>query len=172
MRAFVVLLLFAIAVPCYAEDPLESLNTIEDTLSTMERTLKLRGGRGEVSVAALERLPLDDRLFFVSDEALGDRGWVAVRPCTEEVAAAQAAAGEQSCVAQPDGSVAMGGHYWKSRPAAADELRLGMFVVARDESVEWGWFVTRITGLSDLESGFVSVAAPFRVAVKGLRIVE
>lgn len=177
MRAFILLLFLAITVPCHAEDPLESLNTIEDTLHTMERTLKLRAGQKEdlasaTPWAASERLPLDDRLFFVSDEAIGTDGWVAVSPCTEEIAVSQAITDGQSCVAQPDGSVAMGHHYWKSRPAAPEDLRVGAFVVARDQDGEGGWYVARITDLSGLQAGSVSVSAPVRAAVKGLRVVE
>lgn len=177
MRFFVMLLFLAIAVPCHAEDPLETLNTVEDTLSTMERTLKTRAGqKGDLASAApwvaSERLPLDDRLYFVSDEALGADDWVAVRPCTEELAMSQAVTDGQSCIAQADGSVAMGRHYWKSRPAAPGDLRIGAFVVARDQAADGEWYVTRITNLSDLQAGFVAVTAPFRAPLRGLRVVE
>ena len=42
MRTIVVLIFMSIAGPCFAEDPLETLNTVEDTLSTMQQTLKTR----------------------------------------------------------------------------------------------------------------------------------
>lgn len=173
MRAFVVLLFIAIAVPCYAEDPLETLNTVEDTVNTMQRALKTRAEQRFAGPDAPgETLPLDDRLYFISEEGIGASGYVAVRPCTEEIALAQALSDAQSCVWQPDGSVALGNHFWKSRPALAGELRLGALVVARESEGEGGWVLARITGLSTLGNGHVEISAPFRAALKGLRIVE
>jgi hypothetical protein len=40
MRTISMLTLLLIAVPCFADDPLETLNTVEDTLSTMTQVLK------------------------------------------------------------------------------------------------------------------------------------
>lgn len=176
MRALAMFILLTVAFPCYAEDPLESLNTVEDTLTTMEQTLRSRATHRTTAAlsmrGAMETLPQDERLYFVSDEALGEAEWVVARPCTEEVAVARAESDANSCVAQADGWVAMGPHYWKSRPALPGELRVGMVVVARDEAVDSGWFVATITDLAGLSIGFVKVSAPFRAAVKGLRIVE
>jgi len=177
MRAIVMLLLLSVSVPCYAEDPLESLNTVADTISTMEQTLRIRAeGKGAGYYAGVsapgERLPDDDRLYFVSDQTLGAGNWVAVKPCTEELAQAQVTSGDQSCAWQPDGTVAMATYFWKSRPAAPGELYVGKMVVAQDKSGDGGWVVTRITDLSELGSGYVAVSAPFKAPLKGLRVVE
>jgi len=177
MRVFVMLLFVAIAVRCYAKDPLETLNTVEDTLSTMEQTLKMRAGQRGHSASATaggvgERLPFDDRLYFVSDEAVGPGNWVAVRPCTEEVAAGQAWGDARSCVAQPDGSVLLGPYFWKSRPAAAGDLQVGATVIVPDPSGDGSWVLATVTDVSHLASGFVATSAPFRADLNGLRVVE
>ena len=177
MRAFVMFLFLAIVVPCHAEDPLETLNTIEDTLNTMEQALKLRAGHAGSAASASEgemgqRLPLDDRLYFVSDEAVGASNWVAVRPCTEELAASQGPGDARSCVAQPDGTVVLGPYFWKSRPAAVEDLQVGATVVVRDQSGDGGWVLATITDVSHIESGFVATSAPFRAPLAGLRVVE
>jgi len=39
MRAIAMLLFLLLAGTCYADEPLETLNTVEDTLTTMEKTL-------------------------------------------------------------------------------------------------------------------------------------
>ncbi|GFO57081.1 hypothetical protein GMSM_40880 [Geomonas sp. Red276] len=39
-----VLVMVLMAGKCFADDPLESLNTVQDTVSTMEQTLRTRGG--------------------------------------------------------------------------------------------------------------------------------
>ena len=52
MRAVVMLMFLSVAVPCYAEDPLEGLNTIEETLTLMEKSLEAQawdGGDGAVA---------------------------------------------------------------------------------------------------------------------------
>lgn len=47
MRLLLVLLFLSIAGTSFAEDPLESLNTVEDTVSTMQHTLKLQSGHAD-----------------------------------------------------------------------------------------------------------------------------
>ena len=177
MRAIVMLLFVSLAPPCYAEDPLETLNTIEDTLRTMERTLKTRAESNSSRIfaeagAPNEGISLHGELYFVSDEPLGESGSVSVRACTEEIAQAQAVSDGQSCVWQADGTVAIAGHYWKSRLAAPADLYVGAVVVARDQSGDGGWFLTRITDLSELGSGYLATSARLRLPVKGLRIAE
>ncbi|MCM0082332.1 hypothetical protein L4X63_12110 [Geomonas sp. Red32] len=45
MRAqLLVLVMVLMAGKCFADDPLESLNTVQDTVSTMEQTLRTQGG--------------------------------------------------------------------------------------------------------------------------------
>lgn len=172
MRALVIPLFIAIAAPCYAEDPLETLNTVEDTVNTMQRALKTRAEQGIAgSDAPGETLPHDDRLYFTSEEEIGAGGYVAVRPCTEEIARAQGTSDAQSCVWQPDGSVALGNHFWKSRPAHSQDLRVGALVVARVPHGDEGWVLARVTGLST-PGNEVEISAPFRAPLKGLRIVE
>jgi len=177
MRAIAMFLFLSISAPCYAEDPLETLNTVEDTLSIMELTLKVRAESESNRVFARagdasEALPLHGELYFVSDEPLEGSEWVSVRPCTEEVALAQAASDAQSCVWQADGSVALGTHFWKSRLAAPEDLRVGVVVVAQDQSAEWGWFVARVTDVSEVGRGYLATSAPFRTPVKGVRVAE
>lgn len=175
MRVLVMFLFIAIAVPCRAEDPLESLNTVADTLSTMERTLKVqeenRTVEAALAEAAMLRLPEDDHLYFVADEELGSNGWLGVRPCTEEVALPDEPDAPRSCVRQPDGTVVMGSHYWKSHPTSAGDLRPGALVVVRDQSGD-GWILARVTDLASVEKGEVGVSAPFTAKLKGLRLVE
>ena len=80
MRTVVMLICLLVAGTCHAEDPLETLNTVEDTLSTMERTLhnladrRVEEGAGTGSVlagqSARQEELTDQELYFVSDEPL------------------------------------------------------------------------------------------------------
>ena len=70
MRAIVMLMLLAIAVPCYAEDPLESLNSVEDTLRAMEMSLESQAWNGDDATNA-ESNSLRKELEPLTDESPG-----------------------------------------------------------------------------------------------------
>lgn len=156
MRIAAMLMVLSIAGTCYADDPLETLNSVEDTVTTMQHTLKAQ---------AKEHRETDGSLYFLSREPLGARGWVAVKPCGEEAAADA----EESCTALAGQGATGGERFWKSRLAAPADLKPGAIVLAQDKGA---WVVTRITDLSELDSGYVGTAAPFRTLAKGLRVVE
>ncbi|HJV36690.1 hypothetical protein [Geomonas sp.] len=64
MRAIVmVLLVVGVVGRCFAEDPLESLNTVEDTISTMQNVLKEQGnqmGEGKAGTGNETRMATGD----------------------------------------------------------------------------------------------------------------
>lgn len=160
MRAIVMLVLLFVAGTCYAEDPLETLNTVEDTLTTMEHTLKNRTAEQSETV------------YFVSDESLGSRDWVSARQCSEEGAVSTVAPRPDSCVSQADEREGSGSHFWKSRVALASDLRPGVIVVALDTKKEGGWVIARVVNVAELEKGLVEISAPFKATVGNLRVVE
>ena len=181
MRNVMMLLFLLIAGTCFAEDPLETLNTVEDTLSTMEQSRNARAAELGDSSAARSRPGVDavragidygEELYFVSDEPLGERGWVKVIPCTEESIFSQAAQDTESCATSAVKPAAPEGHFWKSRAAVASDLRAGLLIVAEDKSNNGGWFLAKITDLSELGLGRVAISAPFKAQLKNLRVVE
>jgi hypothetical protein len=157
MRAVVMLLFLSLAGTCFADDPLESLNTVADTLSTMEQTLHAQAANRQ-------------EIYFLSDEPLGALGWVKVRPCNPGEASLPATPEAGSCGAAaetPSGATRL----WKSRAATVEQLRPGAMVIARDSTDERSWYLARITDISQLASGSVAVSAPIRAALKDLRMV-
>jgi len=70
MRAIVMLMVLAIAVTCYAEDPLESLNSVEDTLRAMEKSLESQAWNGDDATSA-ESGSLRKELDPLTDESPG-----------------------------------------------------------------------------------------------------
>lgn len=78
MRTYIVLALVLVASVCRAEDALESLNTVEDTVVTMHRTLKYKSTAAEEPRSATDpskipKLPdLEEKV--ISDELLGPDG--------------------------------------------------------------------------------------------------
>lgn len=70
MRAIVMLMVLSIAVTCYAEDPLESLNSVEDTLRAMEKSLESQAWNGDDATNA-ESSSLRKELEPLTDESSG-----------------------------------------------------------------------------------------------------
>lgn len=181
MLTVVMLIFLSIAGICFAEDPLETLNTVEDALSSMEESLNERAAelgsskvaRSMTGVDAVkEGISSEPEAYFISDELLGERGWVKVRPCTEESIISQGAPDTDSCAPPAAGPATPGGHLWKSRAAVASDLRAGVLVVARDKSRSGGWFLAKVTDVSELHNGRIAVSAPFKAELKNLRVVE
>ena len=93
MRIFIMLLFLSFAGTCFAEDPLESLNTVEDALNTMQKFLNAQAaqpGSGKAARslpgagAAGEQRFLEDAIYFVGEKPLEAHGWVRVLPCREQ----------------------------------------------------------------------------------------
>jgi hypothetical protein len=180
MRAIVMLFLL-IAAPCFAEDPLESLNTVEDTLNTMKQSLSAQplehGDSKAVRTAfrvaeASEAISAEQELNFVSNEALGVRGWVKAKPCSEEVAFSKPKTGPESCAEAAEDVAAPETFYWKSRAALPADWKGGVLVVAQDKGDGGEWYVAQITDASQAAAGKITLSAPIEAHLKTLRVVE
>jgi hypothetical protein len=179
MRFIVMLLIISFATTCFAQDPLESLNTVEETVAMMEFALNgevaepqfSRAIRGKEIQTATEEI-LDDGPYFVSDEPLGARDWVVVRPCLEDVAAVSRPGETDACIPSAEDADSRGSHFWKSHPAVAADLRPGVLVVALDKPEDGRWVLAKVTDVSEVANGYVGISAPFKAQLKNLRIVD
>lgn len=175
MRASLIwLLLVFTAGSCFAEDPLESLNTVEDTVSTMQSTLKEQGHlprEGRAAGSPESHASTDGALegYFLSDGELGNRQWIMVKPCSLGAHVTSTSQARERCGVE-NGQA--GFRLWKWRAASAAELKPGMLVAGWQEGGQDGWFVARVTDLSDLEEGYVGVSAPFKAPLEDIKIVE
>lgn len=178
MRTIVMLLFLCFAGTCYGQDPLESLNTIEDTLSTMESILKEQGldpgginaARVMVDGGAAGDFALGDELYFVSEEELGTRSWILVRPCAGEGSTVLTARESDGCGSYESPETAA--PLWKSRTATPTDLHPGVLVVAKEKTRDGGWYLAKVIDTSEIGSGYVTISAPFKAQLKNLRIVE
>lgn len=170
MRAIVLLTLILFAGICHAEDPLESLNSIQDTVAAMEQTLDAQAWDPEAGNDRVDAFIED--VYFVSYEPLAPTGWVKAWPCTLESAVSFIAPDFIDCK-PPEGEDESGrSRLWRSRQPISLDLQPGVLVLAQDLDNGGAWFLTKITGVYDITNGYVEVAAPFRAQVKGLRVVE
>ena len=171
MRLIAMLIFLSFAATCYADDPLESLNSVDDTLYVMEQTLDAQAwSHQDDDEGSADRFV--EEVYFVSNEPLAPIGWIKAWPCTLESAASFLIPDFVDCK-QPEGEGETGrSRLWKSRQPVSVDLQPGVLVFAQDLDNGGGWFLTKITGVSDLANGYVEVAAPFRAQVKGIRVAE
>jgi hypothetical protein len=171
MRLIVMLILLSITATCYAADPLESLNPVEDTLAAMEQTLDALAWDYQDDDALNTDRFVED-IYFVSYDSVAPGGWTKAWPCTLESAASFLIPDFIDCK-QPEGESGAGkSRLWKSRLPLSMDLQPGVLVFAQDLDNGGGWFLTKITAVSDVVNGYVEVAAPFRAQVKGLMVAE
>jgi len=173
------LLLLSCAATCFADDPLESLNTAEDPMSTMEHFFDraARQGNGNADGSRSGNAGKQQRthnkiIYFVGEQPLDAHGWVRVMPCTEEGALSQAAPYPQSCVPPTEQMRRRGSYFWKTREASPADLQPGVVVVARDKATDGAWYLARITDVSEAASGYLAVSAPCRVKIGSIRVVD
>ena len=77
-------------------------------------------------------------------------------------------------------------HYWQTRIASQNELRLGLVVIAfndhrrhdvygapekKDRARGGSWFMAKITDTSDLYKGYVTVSGNYKVSLQNLRVI-
>ena len=187
MRAIVMLTFLSFAGTCYAQDPLETLNPVQDTLSTMEQTLKAQTLKAQgthqglnksslfrpsVDGASKHEITAQQEVYFGSETPLGDDNWIRVSPCAGESTVSMLALDSRNCGLPGSGASGKGIYLWKSRAALPADLRPGVLVVAQDEVNDEGWFLAKVTDISELSRGHIAISAPFRAQLKHVRIVE
>ena len=180
MRAIVLLIILSFAGTSFAKDPLESLNSVEDTLKTMERTLEVQAwhdgdetiaGKGAGAGALMEG---DDERepYFVSEEPLDHNGWVRVKPCDVEGLLSLSGSDGEDCISLAEQASTGESYIWKSRAALPSDLKSGVMVLAQDKAKDGAWYLATVTDASELATGYLVISAPFRAQLKGLRVVE
>ncbi len=124
--------------------------------------------------------------FFVQHHGLDNRTWIWVELAKMVVAPSGNTKGEAEFMKIKDGRNYWTSHYWRTRIAEQGELRLGLQVIAfndnhangvynaplkKDRARGGGWFLARITDMSDLYKGFVTVSGNYKVSLRNLRII-
>jgi len=112
-------------------------------------------------------------------------GWIYVSLATLKTAATPQAKNEAEFITIKDGEEIWTKFYYKTRIASKEELKIGLEVIAceasdeeiyrapanKDEAMETNWFMAKITDVSDMFKGYVTVSGGYKIKLDNMRLV-
>ena len=116
-------------------------------------------------------MPSDD--FFIAQELYNGQNWIRVTLAKQLQAPGAQTKNEGQFMQVPDGKETWAKYYYRTRIATSSDIRMGAIIIALDvagdeevyrapESKEDArtspWFMAKITDVSDLHKGFVTVS--------------
>ena len=123
--------------------------------------------------------------FFISEEPFKGQNWIRVTLAKQLKAPSAQTKSEGQFMQVLDGKEVWTKYYYRTRIATSSDIRMGAVIIALDvcgdeevyrapESKEDArtspWFMAKITDVSDLHKGFVTVSGGYKVSVEALRI--
>ncbi len=122
--------------------------------------------------------------YFITKEKL-TQGWIYVTLATLKTPASIQSKNEAEFITVRNGEEIWTKFYYKTRIAKKEELKIGLEVIAfdmssddlyrapenKDEALGNNWFMAKITDVSDMYKGYVTVSGGFKVKLDSMRIV-
>ena len=130
---------------------------------------------------------IQDDDFFVQKFALESQAWIWVDLAKMVTPPGSGSKGEGEFMRIRDGGNLWTKYFWKTRIANKSELKLGMHVIAfndnhknnvydapeqKDQARGGRWFYAKITDISDLYKGYVTVSGNYKVSPGNLRVIR
>lgn len=127
---------------------------------------------------------IDDEHYFISREKLTS-GWMSVTLATMKTPATVETKNEAEFLTVADGEEVWTKFFWKTRVLQKSEIKKGLLVIAfegrndegvycapenKDEALGSPWFMAKITDLSDMYKGYVTVSGGYKVKVDNIRV--
>jgi len=124
--------------------------------------------------------------YFIQNKGLGKNIWIYVELGKMVTPPSAETKREAEFMKVKDGQNMWTRHYWKTRIASKGELRMGMHVIAFNDNQRGdvysapeskssargdAWFYARITDLSDMYRGYVTVSGNYKVSLRNLRAI-
>jgi len=124
--------------------------------------------------------------YFVAERALGGETWIRVMTAKMVTAPTAQTKNEGKFMQIADGKEIWTKYYWATRPASAGDIKIGTVIIALDiqgdeeiyrspedqqEAKTSFWFMAKITDVSDLYKGYVTVSGGYKVSPKALRVI-
>jgi hypothetical protein len=124
--------------------------------------------------------------FFISPDAFNRQEWIYVKLAKMVTPPSTKTKKEAEFFQVGNGNRVWTKHYWQTRLARKDELKLGTAVVIfergdngiyvapenKDEARRGSWFMARITDMSDLYKGYVTVSGGYKANVRNIRVAR
>lgn len=127
---------------------------------------------------------LEDDHFFISKEKLTG-AWMNVTLATMDTPASPETKNEAKFLTVRDGEEIWTKFYWKTRVLQKNEIKKGLEVIAfegrseddaycipenKEEALGGPWFMAKITDLSDMYKGYVTVSGGYKVKLDNMRV--
>lgn len=124
--------------------------------------------------------------YFIQRHGLEGHTWIWVELAKMVNAPSGSTKGEAEFMKVRDGKNYWTSHYWQTRIASQNDLRLGLHVIAfndhrrndvygapekKDRARGGSWFMAKITDTSDLYKGYVTVSGNYKVSLQNLRVI-
>ena len=122
--------------------------------------------------------------YFITKQKL-TQGWIYVTLATLKTAATPQTKNEAEFITVRDGEEIWTRYYYKTRIADQKEIKIGLEVIAceigdgevyrmpenKDEALQSGWFMAKVTDVSDLFKGYVTVSGGYKIKLDNMRVV-
>lgn len=122
--------------------------------------------------------------YFITKQKL-TQGWIYVTLATLKTAATPQTKNEAEFITVRDGEEIWTRYYYKTRIAEQKEIKIGLEVIAceigdgevyrmpenKDEALQSGWFMAKVTDVSDLFKGYVTVSGGYKIKLDNMRVV-
>lgn len=123
--------------------------------------------------------------YFVSKEELGSNSYIYVLLSKMVTRPSSGTKDEGEFMKIHDGQNVWTSNIWQSRISSKSELRLGMYMIAFNDNHQNGvyqapkkkdtarggsWFYAKITDISDMYKGYVTVSGNYKVGIHNIRI--
>lgn len=126
---------------------------------------------------------IDSDQYFVSKEKF-TQGYIYVTVATMKTPASAKTKDEAEFMTVRDGEELWTKYYFKTRIAAKSELKTGLVIIAheaseddvyrapenKDEAVANNWFMAKITDISDMYKGYVTVSGGYKIKLDNIRV--
>lgn len=123
--------------------------------------------------------------YFIASEELGGHSYIYVSLSKMVSAPSSSTKDEGEFMKVKDGQNVWTSHIWQTRIAAKSELKLGMHFIAFHDNYKSGiyqapdkkdrarggtWWYAKITDMSDMYKGFVTVSGNYKVGLTNIRV--
>jgi hypothetical protein len=122
--------------------------------------------------------------YFITKEKF-TQGWIYVTLATLKTEATPQTKNEAEFITVRDGEEIWTKFYYKTRIADKTEIKRGLEVIAcevsddeiyrapqdKDEAFQNNWFMAKVTDVSDLFKGYVTVSGGYKIKIDNLRVV-